>query len=150
MLEYYHYYALTSHQPSHVQGCRRNRESLGKQMGDPLRDRGPACTWAGPPHTASPSPPCSARSPSRSRQGPPWPNRHEQSRTKSSVGDPMTFWCGSGSSDLYLWLMDPDPTSDPTCFFDDFKDAKRIFFHILFLQLAHRNIIFLLKNLKFS
>ncbi len=37
----------------------------------------------------------------------------------------VTFWCGSGSSDLYLWLMDPDPTPDPTPFFSDFKDAKK-------------------------
>ncbi len=36
----------------------------------------------------------------------------------------MTFWCGSGSTDPYLWLMDPDPTP----FFIDFKDAKKIFF----------------------
>jgi hypothetical protein len=37
------------------------------------------------------------------------------------VGDPETFWCGSGSPDPYLWLMDPTP------FFIDFKDAKKNF-----------------------
>ncbi len=36
--------------------------------------------------------------------------------------------------------MDPDPTTDPTPFFSDFKDAKKnYFFHIFFLTypLAH-------------
>jgi hypothetical protein len=45
--------------------------------------------------------------------------------------------------------MDPDlePTPDPTPFFIDFKDAKiKIFFHIFFLLLAHRHIIFKLKK----
>ncbi len=44
----------------------------------------------------------------------------------------VTFWCGSGSADPYLWLMDPapdpDPTPDPTPFFSDFKDSKKIVF----------------------
>ncbi len=33
----------------------------------------------------------------------------------------VTFWCGSVSPDLYLWLVDPDqdPTPDPTPFFSD-------------------------------
>jgi len=31
---------------------------------------------------------------------------------------------------LYLWLMDPDPTPDPTAFFSDFKDEKNYFFPI--------------------
>ncbi len=30
----------------------------------------------------------------------------------------MTFWCGSGSGDPCLWLTDPDPTPDPTSFFN--------------------------------
>ncbi len=32
----------------------------------------------------------------------------------------MTFWCGSGSADLCLWLMDPDSDPDPgsgSCYF---------------------------------
>jgi hypothetical protein len=43
----------------------------------------------------------------------------------------VTLWCGSGSPDSYLRLMDPDPlpdpdpTPDPTPFFIDFKDAKK-------------------------
>jgi hypothetical protein len=46
--------------------------------------------------------------------------------------------------------MDPDPTPDLTSFFIEFKDAKKIFlFHIFFLELAHRHIIFSLKNLIF-
>ncbi len=44
---------------------------------------------------------------------------------------------GSGSADLYLWVMDPaptpDPTPDPTPFFSDFKDAKKISFFFLYL-----------------
>jgi hypothetical protein len=46
----------------------------------------------------------------------------------------VTFWCGSGSPDPYLWLVDPDqyPTPDPTPFFGDY-----------------RHIIFSLKNLIF-
>ncbi len=38
----------------------------------------------------------------------------------------VTFWCGSGSLDPYLWLMNPDwdPTPDPTPFFFDFKDCS--------------------------
>jgi hypothetical protein len=35
--------------------------------------------------------------------------------------------------------MDPDPASDPTPFFSDFKDAKKlIFFLIFFLITTHR------------
>jgi hypothetical protein len=30
---------------------------------------------------------------------------------------------------------------DPTSFFTDFKDTKKYFFHIFFLQLANRHII---------
>ncbi len=34
----------------------------------------------------------------------------------------------------YLWLVDPDPAPDPTpTFFIDFKDTKKIFFHIFFI-----------------
>ncbi len=42
--------------------------------------------------------------------------------------------CGSGSADPYLRLMDPDPdtTPDPTSFFIDFKDTKKIFFSYFF------------------
>jgi hypothetical protein len=42
---------------------------------------------------------------------------------------------------------DPDPTPDPTPIFLDFKDAE--IFHTFFLNLAHRHIIFSLKNLTF-
>ncbi len=48
----------------------------------------------------------------------------------------VTFWCGSGSPDPYLLLMDPDihqdPTPGPTPFFSDFKDAKNWIFFIVF------------------
>ncbi len=44
----------------------------------------------------------------------------------------VIFWCGSGSPDPYLWLIDPDPTPDPTPFFSDFKDVKNLFFFIFF------------------
>ncbi len=36
-------------------------------------------------------------------------------------------------ADPYLWLMDPDPTPDPTAFFSDLKDVKKFFFLIFFL-----------------
>ncbi len=47
--------------------------------------------------------------------------------------------------------MDPDPdrTPDSTPFFPDLKDAKKNFFRVFFLKLAHRHIIFSLKNLIF-
>ncbi len=35
---------------------------------------------------------------------------------------------GSGSADPYLWLTDPNPTLDPSPFFTNFKDAKKIIF----------------------
>jgi hypothetical protein len=35
----------------------------------------------------------------------------------------MTFWCGSGSADLCLWIMDPDP--DPAIFVIDLQDANK-------------------------
>ncbi len=45
----------------------------------------------------------------------------------------VTFWCGSGSPDPYLWLMDPDRTPS----FIDFKDAKKILFPITCPQALH-------------
>ncbi len=35
----------------------------------------------------------------------------------------MTFWCGSGSADPCLWLMDPD--ADPSIFTIDLQDANK-------------------------
>ncbi len=43
----------------------------------------------------------------------------------------VTFWYGSGSSDPYLWLTDPDPAF----FVRDLKDAKNKFFFTKFLCL---------------
>ncbi len=40
----------------------------------------------------------------------------------------VTFWCGSGSLDPYLWLMDPDP---PPFFSEDAKQ-NYFFLHIFF------------------
>ncbi len=41
----------------------------------------------------------------------------------------VTFWCGSGSRSLdpYHWPIDPTP------FFDDLKDVKKLFFSYFFL-----------------
>ncbi len=49
--------------------------------------------------------------------------------------------------DPYLWIMDPDPTPDPTSFFIGFKDAKKYLFCIFFLlhHLQSKKSIFLLK-----
>ncbi len=51
----------------------------------------------------------------------------------------LTFWCGFGSRDPYLWQMDPDPypTPDPSPFFSDFKDAKKLFFYLIFFLITH-------------
>ncbi len=59
-----------------------------------------------------------------------------------------TFWCGSGSGDPYLWLVDPDPDSTPdqTPFFSNFKDAKKLIFSSFF-YITLRHFIFSLKNL---
>ncbi len=40
---------------------------------------------------------------------------------------------------------DPDPTPDQTPFFNDFKDAKKLFLYIFFLKFTRRHIIFRLK-----
>jgi len=48
--------------------------------------------------------------------------------TKQCWGS-VTFWCGSGSTDVYLWLMDPDPTP----FISDLRGCKKIFFFIVCL-----------------
>ncbi len=67
----------------------------------------------------------------------------------------VSFMCGSGSEspDPYLWLMDPDPdrapTSDPTPFFNDFKDAKKWFFSYFFLQTCPQANHLQLKKLSF-
>ncbi len=53
----------------------------------------------------------------------------------------VTFWCGSGSADPYLWLTDPNRTPDPTLFFSDFKDAKKLFFSSYFFLLLNRRQI---------
>ncbi len=43
----------------------------------------------------------------------------------SQCSGSMTFWCGSGSGDPCLWLMDPDPA----VFVIDLQDAnKKLFF----------------------
>jgi hypothetical protein len=52
----------------------------------------------------------------------------------------VTFWCGSGSADPYLWLKDPDP--DPTPFFIVFKDANKMIFFFIFFSYTRRHIIF--------
>jgi hypothetical protein len=46
----------------------------------------------------------------------------------TDVGDPGLF---GADSDPRL-RSDPDPTPDPTPFFSDFKDAKKIIFFIFF------------------
>jgi hypothetical protein len=37
----------------------------------------------------------------------------------------MKFWCGSGSSDPYLCLMDPDADPDPAIFVSDLQDINK-------------------------
>ncbi len=69
--------------------------------------------------------------------------------TLTSVGDPWHFGCGSrsGSPDPYLWLMDPDPTP----FFSDLKDAKKIIFlHLTQLPVSTSTLSSILKIYFFS
>ncbi len=44
----------------------------------------------------------------------------------------MTYWYGSGSSDPYPWLTDPDP--NPDLLFGDLQGAKKSFFSYYFLK----------------
>ncbi len=64
---------------------------------------------------------------------------HAISLEKYQCSGCMTFWCGSGSgsADPCLWLMDPDPDSDPAIFVIDLQDAskKLIFLHNFFCLL---------------
>jgi hypothetical protein len=46
---------------------------------------------------------------------------HKKIHTLGSVLRTMTFWCGSGSADLCLKLMDPDPA----IFVIDLQDANK-------------------------
>ncbi len=53
----------------------------------------------------------------------------------------MTFWCGSGSVDPCLWLMDPDSDPDadpdPSIFIIDLQDAnKKLMFFKVFLHIT--------------
>ncbi len=64
-------------------------------------------------------------------------NYQRTDRKKQCCGS-MTFWCGSGSAESCLWLMNPDP--DPlsgSCYFIDLQDAskKLIFQHNFFCLL---------------
>ncbi len=51
----------------------------------------------------------------------------------------VTFLCGSGSPDPYLWLMDPDPAP----FFRDFKDVKNNFFSFIFFLITYPQAYYL-------
>jgi hypothetical protein len=53
------------------------------------------------------------------------PNYGSGSILYRSVLGIMTFWCGFGSADPCLWLMDPDADPDPAIFIIDLQDAKR-------------------------
>ncbi len=62
----------------------------------------------------------------------------------------MTFWCGSGSADPCLWVMDPDP--DPALFIIDLQDAnKKLLFFKSFLHITFwRYIYIVFKKIKRS
>ncbi len=54
---------------------------------------------------------------------------------KQQCSGSITFWGGSGSGDPCLWLMDPDPESDPdpAIFVIDLQDAsKKLNFNTIF------------------
>ncbi len=65
---------------------------------------------------------------------------------RSSVGDPWHFGADPDPRDPYFWLMDADPTPDPTPFFSDFKNAKKNF---IFFSYNLPEGTFSLKNLIF-
>ncbi len=51
----------------------------------------------------------------------------------------MAFWCGSGSADPCLWILDPDLDPDPAIFVTDLQDAikkqfKKKFFSLLLFE----------------
>jgi hypothetical protein len=74
-----------------------------------------------------------------------WP-RSFASQTLPQCWGSVTFWCGSGSPDPYLWLMDPDP--DPTPFFSGFSGSVSGSLTLLYPHLfahAHRCVFPLLR-----
>ncbi len=50
----------------------------------------------------------------------------------------VTFWCGSGSPDPYLWLIDPDPVPDPT------PDPTHFFINLRIIKIKKISYFFLL------
>ncbi len=64
------------------------------------RSRRQECRGRAPPRLSPP-----AAGSLRSWNSPPPRSCHQQQQCCGS----MTFWCGSGSADPCLWLMDPDP-----------------------------------------
>jgi hypothetical protein len=54
--------------------------------------------------------------------------------TTSQCSGSMTFWCGSGSADSCLLLIDPDADTDPAIFVIDLQEAnKKSNFYKVFL-----------------
>ena len=74
-----------------------------------------------------------------------WPWSGSATNSVLGIRD-ILCWSGSGSSDPYHWLMDPDPTPDPTTLFNDFKDLINKKKSHFFLISYHSYIIFSLKN----
>jgi hypothetical protein len=54
---------------------------------------------------------------------------HSTQTSQSQCYGSMIFWCGSGSADPCLWLMDPDSDPDadpdPSIFIIDLQDANK-------------------------
>ncbi len=69
----------------------------------------------------------------------PWGNETGKvplfNKPKNQCCGSMTFWCGSGSADPCLWLMDPDSEADPSIFIIDQQKTplkNKIFCILLF------------------
>ncbi len=63
-----------------------------------------------------------------------WVNNIPQISIYQCCGS-LTFWYGSGSADLCLWLKNPAP--DPAIFVTDLSDAnKKLFFFLVFLLIT--------------
>ncbi len=67
---------------------------------------------------------------------PSWPSRSASPSFCPAASTPGTsvccgsmkfFWCGSGSADQYLWLMDQDPDPDSAIFVSDLQDVSNFF-----------------------
>ncbi len=56
----------------------------------------------------------------------------------------VTFWYGSGSSDSYLWLTDPDPDQASSCRWPSRRQQKNIVFSLSFYATTFWRYIYII------